>query len=106
MAGPHPAPAALRRFPRARRSTSPAPLVSVVIVNYRRWEETLALVKQLQSEALLRDWLEIIVVDNASPDHPQAERLRCPPGVKLLRNRANRGFAAGVNRGFRHSRGE
>jgi GT2 family glycosyltransferase len=79
----------------------------VVIVNYRRWEDTAALVDQLLSEdCLFRDQFEIIVVDNASAEHPAAQRLRDRPGVRLYRNETNRGFAAGVNRGFAHSRGE
>jgi N-acetylglucosaminyl-diphospho-decaprenol L-rhamnosyltransferase len=90
-----------------RRRTATAPLISVVIVNYRRWEDTAALVDQLLSEdSLFRDQLEIIIVDNASAEHPAADRLRNRPGVRLYRNRVNRGFAAGVNRGFSHCRGE
>jgi GT2 family glycosyltransferase len=74
-------------------------------VNYRRATETAALVRQLQADTLLQDWLELMVVDNSAAD-PIAEPLTGMPGVRLLKQRANLGFAAGVNRGYQASRGE
>jgi N-acetylglucosaminyl-diphospho-decaprenol L-rhamnosyltransferase len=105
--GPERGLAAIRQAAATPRPTTVAPLISVIIVNYRRWADTAALVDQLLSEdALFRDQIEIIIVDNASPDHPAADRLRNRTGVQLHRHAVNRGFAAGVNHGFTHSRGE
>jgi GT2 family glycosyltransferase len=78
----------------------------VVIVNYRQWQDTLALVRQLrQSPALREGAAEVVVVDNRSPGDPAVGRLRRCPGVSLWRSRRNAGFAAGANRGCRLGRG-
>src|SRR5262245_20636914 len=70
-AEPRPRPA------RAPRLGSLTPRLSVVVVNYLHWEETAALVRQLrESTALRRGDVEVIVVDNHSPPHPQQRRLR------------------------------
>jgi GT2 family glycosyltransferase len=107
MAEAHLALAPLRQRPSQSICLTRVPLVSAVIVNYRRWADTAALVDQLLGEgSLLRDQLEIIVVDNASAEHPQADVLARRPGVQVLQNGTNLGFAAAVNRGFAHSRGQ
>jgi N-acetylglucosaminyl-diphospho-decaprenol L-rhamnosyltransferase len=78
----------------------------VVIVNYRQWENTAALARQLgRSACLRRERAEVVIVDNHSPPHPLARRLRQLPGVSLRRWGRNRGFASGVNEGWRLSRG-
>src|SRR5262245_27680871 len=82
------------------------PFLSVVIVNYRQWEETGKLVRQLRRAFCARQGAtEVVVVDNHSPRHPLARRLRRLPGVSLRRWRRNRGFARAVNEGCRLSRG-
>ena len=87
-------------------ATAPEPLFSVIIVNYRQWEETGALVRQLcQSFCVRQGGAEIIVIDNRSARHRLAGRLRRLPGVSLRRWRRNRGFARAVNEGCRLSRG-
>jgi GT2 family glycosyltransferase len=79
----------------------------VVIVNYRQWENTAALVEQLAaSDALRTGAAEVVVVDNHSPPHPLLRRLRRRPGVSLRRWGRNRGFARAVNEGCRLSRGD
>lgn len=98
--------------PRAKsaRRASPAvatPRLSIVIVNYRQWEETARLVRQLQdSTAMRRGAAEIVIVDNHSPFHPIARRLRRQAGVSLRRWDRNQGFARAVNEGCRLSRGD
>jgi GT2 family glycosyltransferase len=78
----------------------------VVIVNYCQWENTAALVRQiLRTPAARRGAVEVVVVDNHSPPHPLAARLRRWPGVSLRRWGQNRGFARAVNEGARLSRG-
>lgn len=83
------------------------PRLSIVIVNYRQWEETARLVRQLQASLALRNGAaEIVVVDNHSPFHPLARKLRRQPGVSLRRWQRNQGFARAVNEGCRLSRGD
>src|SRR5262245_22377677 len=90
-----------------RHSQAPAPWLSVVIVNYRQWQETTDLAEQLRSNFCLRDGrAEIVVVDNHSPAHRLSKRLRRLPGVSLRRWEKNRGFAKAVNEGCRLARGD
>jgi N-acetylglucosaminyl-diphospho-decaprenol L-rhamnosyltransferase len=86
------------------RSASPS--LSVVVVNYRSWDDTARLVRQLRAASSLRDGAaEIMIVDNHSPPHPQASRLRRTEGVSLRRWGRNRGFGRAVNEGVRLSLG-
>lgn len=83
------------------------PRLSIVIVNYRQWEQTEELVRHLQaSAAMKRGDAEIVIVDNHSPVHPIAKRLRRVHNVSLRRWRHNRGFARAVNEGCRLSQGD
>jgi GT2 family glycosyltransferase len=91
----------------ARRPSLLTPRVSVVVVNYHQWENTAALVDQLTAaHCTRRGTAEVVVVDNHSPPHRLATRLRRRPGVSLRRWRGNHGFARAVNEGCRLSRGE
>ncbi len=107
------APAPLPVVPLARADGRPgnrvpaaAPFLSVVIVNYRGWEDTARLVGQLRAGGAVRSGAaEVMVVDNGSPRHPLAGRLRRAEGVSLRRWGRNRGFARAVNEGVRLSRG-
>src|SRR5580700_8682524 len=78
---------------------------AIVVVNYRTPE----LVEQcLQAvQATCGDLrLETVVVDNASHDG-SVERLRARArAARVIAMEANRGFAAGVNAGFRHTSAE
>ncbi len=100
-AAPHTAPTS-----RPRRQTE-SPRLSVVVVNYRHWDDTTQLIKQLRSSSSLkRGAAEVVVVDNHSPPHPVIGKLRRLAGVSLRRWRHNRGFARAVNEGVRLSRGD
>jgi GT2 family glycosyltransferase/glycosyltransferase involved in cell wall biosynthesis len=73
--------------------------VSVIVLNYRRPEDTLACLAGLRE----LDWpsrqLEVIVVDNASGDG-SADHIRgAAPDVQVLELAENTGFAGGCNRG-------
>jgi N-acetylglucosaminyl-diphospho-decaprenol L-rhamnosyltransferase len=103
--------AILSSLPRPRRPRPrlvPAiPRLSVVVVNYLRWQDTVTLVRQLRTTPALRHGAaEIVIVDNDSPWHPLIARLRQMPGVSLRRWNGNRGFARAVNEGVRLSRGD
>lgn len=93
----------VRRPPRSLQT----PQLSVVIVNYCQWPDTAGLVRQLLASPAARSGAaEVVVVDNHSPPHPVAHRLRRWPGVSLRRWQRNRGFARAVNEGCRLSRGQ
>jgi GT2 family glycosyltransferase len=88
-------------------TTATAPRLSVVIVNYRQWRATAALARRLlRGDAARRGLVEVVVMDNHSPSHPLAARLRRWPGVSLRRWGRNRGFARAANEGCRLSRGD
>ncbi len=96
---------------RTRRRPAPPvqepPRLSVVIVNYHQWENTAALLRQVRAEpAARRGAVEAVVVDNHSPRHRLAARMRRWPGVSLRRWGRNHGFARAVNEGCRLSRGD
>jgi GT2 family glycosyltransferase len=83
------------------------PRLSIIIVNYHQWPDTGALVRQIvAADCTRRGDVEAVVVDNHSPADPLARRLRRWPGVSLRRWGRNRGFARGVNEGYRLSRGD
>lgn len=96
------------RQPRRRtKLTAAPPKLSVVIVNYCDWRGTADLVRRVLSSPAGRAGLvEAMVVDNHSPTHPLARRLRRWPGVSLRRWRRNRGFARAANEGCRLGRGD
>jgi GT2 family glycosyltransferase len=92
--------------PSAAKVAADSPLLSAVIVNYRQWSETLALVRQLTVSSLARNGsIEAVVVDNHSPVHTAIRRLRRRSGIALRRWKRNHGFARAVNEGCRLSRG-
>ena len=81
------------------------PLVSIVIPSYNSKRTLAACIES----ALAQDYLnkEVIVVDDASSDASLAVAMRyVGRGVKVLRNRRNKGLAATLNRGMRYARGE
>ncbi len=101
---------ALKRVHRRPAAAPPAlriPLISIVIVNYRRWDETAALVDQLlQPRHIHRFDIEVIVVDNDSQPDPLEAQLAERQEVKVVRLPRNVGFSAGVNAGYAASRGD
>lgn len=75
---------------------------SVVIPCHNRVDLTRACLQSLQHQVSAPE-LEILVVDNGSRD---ATGTLSGPAVRVLSLRENRGFAAGVNHGLRHARGD
>src|SRR5438067_316449 len=67
--------------------------VGIIIVTYNS-----AAVIGACLDAVLPSHAEIVVVDNASSDATVAQAAR--PGVRVVTNSSNRGFAAAVNQGF------
>jgi hypothetical protein len=72
---------------------------STVIVNYASWPLTLRCIESLRATGY-KD-CEIVVVDNDREEPP-----RLPPGVRLIRNRGNLGFARACNKGIAASDGD
>jgi GT2 family glycosyltransferase len=78
-------------------------LVSVLIVNYRAYEELASCLDSLRH--YLSDDLEVIVVDHASEAAGVDSILTRFPWVQLIPQPTNPGFAAGVNRAGRAASG-
>jgi GT2 family glycosyltransferase len=80
-----------------------SPKVSVIIVSYQRSAD-LRLAMRAVLESTWKN-VELIVVDNASNDD-SADVAASIPGVRVVRNARNEGFAEGCNRGLREATGE
>ena len=77
------------------------PRTAVIVLNWQKAVETIALIDALK-QVTLPD-VEIVVVDNASPDGSGAAIARARPGVTHLQSGANLGYAGGNNVGIRHA---
>ena len=80
-------------------------MVSVVVVNWNGARYLAECLDSLRAQTL-REQMEVIVVDNASTDGSAETAARQGAFVRLIRNEANRGFAAACNQGIQASRGE
>ncbi len=76
--------------------------LSVIVVNYNTRELLLKCIEALQTPE--DGALDVWVVDNGSSDG-SADAVAACPGVHLIRNEGNRGFAAACNQGIRLSAG-
>ncbi|MCL6267161.1 glycosyltransferase family 2 protein [Flagellimonas myxillae] len=80
------------------------PLVSIITINYNESDVTLDLLKSTRD--LTYSNVEIIVVDNASPnDNPDIIKEQYPE-VTLIKSLENLGFAGGNNLGVKQAKGE
>lgn len=86
-------------------TTSPVPLVSIIITN---WNTCELLDGALDSIATHADpaTTETLVVDNGSADESAAMVAEKYPWVRLIRNPANYGFARANNQGIAGARGK
>ncbi len=73
--------------------------VAVVVLNWNRWQDTVACLASLQ----LQDYpnFYLLVVDNGSTDDSVAHLKNAVPAVELLQNGFNLGFGGGCNVGIR-----
>jgi GT2 family glycosyltransferase len=78
--------------------------ISIITVNYNSLLMTMSLLKSLDRLSLNN--LEIIVVDNASGQNPEAEITAGYPDVKVIVSEENLGFAGGNNLGIKAATGE
>jgi GT2 family glycosyltransferase len=79
--------------------------LSVIVVSYNT-KELLANCLESLKEQKRKTELEVIVIDNASPDGSATLVKEKFPWVKLVINEKNLGFATAVNQGVRESSGE
>jgi GT2 family glycosyltransferase/glycosyltransferase involved in cell wall biosynthesis len=78
---------------------SELPTVSVILVNFRRAEDTIECIESLRRMDWSTDRLELIVVDNASGDNSAAQIRNAAPTATIIALNENTGFAGGCNRG-------
>ncbi len=75
-----------------------SPRVAVILLNFNGTDDTLACLQSLQS--LDYPHYQVIVVDNASDENPQARIQQAYPGVTLIHSRQNLGYSGGNNLGI------
>jgi GT2 family glycosyltransferase len=86
-----------------------APRIAALVVNYNSGEYLPRALHSLWAQRIggTPAELEVVVVDNASPDRekerPVLEKLREEKGIRLIWNDKNSGYAGGMNLAFRHS---
>lgn len=81
------------------------PVVSVVVINYRGTEDTLACLRALRETVdYPAELLQVVCVDNASGGDAVA-RLRTVAGVEVVVSATNLGFAGGCNLGASRATG-
>lgn len=83
------------------------PLVSVIIVSYNTRDHTVkALKSALNSKGFKNGEVEVIMIDNNSPDDTVAYTKKHLPEVKVIANKDNRGFGGGNNQGAEIAKGK
>jgi len=80
------------------------PLVSIITVNYDHPEVTLALLSSLRKVTYPN--IEIVVVDNASPNDDPSILKKSYPEIIFIQSTENLGFAGGNNLGVRKAWGK
>src|SRR4051812_30157972 len=80
------------------------PLVSIVSINYNSLKDTLEFLASAMQ--LTYPSVEIILVDNASRENPQATINTKFPSVTVIVSKENLGFAGGNNLGIKAAKGE
>ena len=82
-----------------------AAFFTVLIVNYNGSRHLGPCLSALQQQSFPRYRFEVVMVDNASTDDSIALVQREFPWVRIVRNKANEGFAGGNNSGLPFARG-
>lgn len=74
------------------------PEVTVVLLSWNRKRAVLKAIERVKRLTDVR--FEIVVIDNASNDGSADEVAAAHPGIRVIREPVNKGFAGGVNRGL------
>ncbi|HEX7662013.1 MAG TPA: glycosyltransferase [Pseudonocardiaceae bacterium] len=83
------------------------PTVSVILVNYRGADHTLACLRSLRDDLVYPpEKLQVICVDNASGDDSVARIRAAAPDITVVESETNLGFAGGCNLGASHATGD
>lgn len=83
------------------------PLVSVIMVSYNTRDYTVKAMKTaLSSKGFAKGEVEVIMIDNNSPDDSVAYTKKHLPSVKVIANKDNKGFGGGNNQGANIARGK
>ena len=80
---------------------STLPMVAIIILNWRQSELTLACLESVKCLTYNSKRLQIVVVDNASKDGSVEAIRDAYPGVTVIENPDNLGYAGGNNVGIR-----
>jgi GT2 family glycosyltransferase/glycosyltransferase involved in cell wall biosynthesis len=81
-------------------------MVSVILVNYRGADDTIACLRAFDDVDWPADRLELIVVDNDSGDGSEERIREAVPSATVVQAGSNTGFAGGCNLGVEHATGE
>ena len=92
--------------PRKSQQDNAVPSVSVIVLNYNGRPDLGPCLESLARLDYPRDMIEIIVVDNASIDGSADWVRETHPGVRLIVNPNNLGFAGGIQSGVLAATGE
>lgn len=84
--------------------SSPSPVVSIIIPVYGKLDYSITCLRSL-SQHLGSNGVEVIVVDDASPDQ-STQALRAIEGLRLVENAQNLGFVGSCNAGAMAARGK
>lgn len=76
-------------------------MVSIGTINYDHHEVTCALLESLRH--ITYPYVEVIVVDNASPNDDPTIIVQSFPEIVFIQNKENLGFAGGNNIGIRQN---
>jgi len=79
----------------AEHTASDTPKLSIIIISYNTAEMTLDCLRSVAAETKVSH--EVIVLDNASPDHSADAIAKAYPDVVLMAESDNHGFAKGNN---------
>lgn len=83
------------------------PLVSVIIVSYNTRDYTVKSMRSaLKSKGFKAVEIEVILIDNNSPDDTVSYTRKHLPSVKVIANSDNRGFGGGNNQGAQLAQGK
>ncbi|MEZ3172366.1 glycosyltransferase family 2 protein [Halorubrum sp. RMP-47] len=77
--------------------TRSSPSVTAIILNWNNYDDTHRCVESLSN---IEYDIEIFVVDNGSTDNSVKKLRNSFPGIEILKNNKNLGFAGGMNRGI------
>ena len=88
----------------APKKHSKRALVSLIILNYNGKDDSLEFLESIKKTDYQN--YEIVVVDNASTDGSVEAIRENFPKVKIVENKKNLGFSAGMNSGIRKSKGK